>query len=133
MSQLNSALENAKNYQPSIIDDSTMSKKWIIKELTITEYLCKEYPHVSFRFLPGGILHLFGEQKQPVIYRYTLIHRPDNSWGIVFYPNILDEVGEMTLKIMKNHVTLIPVDEELKESKTLHLNKLNFKSYDNSK
>ena len=55
-----SAAENAANFQPTVLDDSVLGKKWLLKELMRSEYLCVEYPHVALKFLPGGVLQEIG-------------------------------------------------------------------------
>ena len=123
------ASENASRFKPTILGVDGIGKKWLIKELLHTEYLCVEYPHVALKFLPAGILQVFGEQKQPLIHRYSISHSVDtDTWYMEVIPNLTNEPGKMKIDIMKNHLTLTNEQGEV-----LHLNKLNLKAYDNSK
>ena len=126
---LNSASYNAKHFKPTVIDNTTMGRKWIMKELVRSEYMCTEYPHVIIKFLPLGVIQIKGEKGQPYIHRYSLSHLPSGDWSISITPQLTNEMGEMDLKIKTNHLTLTPKGE----GETLHLNKVNFKAYDNSK
>ena len=132
MAKMLSAAENAANFQPTVLDDSVLGKKWLLKELMRSEYLCVEYPHVALKFLPGGVLQVFGEQKQPIIHRYSIAHKPDGQWALTVSPSLTNEPGEMLMKAVQNHLTLLPAVEG--QGETLHLNKLNFRTLqDNSK
>lgn len=129
MAKLFSAAENASRFVPSVSSTLGIAKKWLLKEMMHTEYLCVEFPHVALKFLPGGVLQIFGEQKQPVIYRYSIIHQTDeDNWYIETFPNLTDGGGKLKIDIMKNHLTLTGSNGDI-----LHLNKLNLKAYDNSK
>ena len=130
MAKLLSALENAKNFVPTKPSEGSLSKKWLLKEITYTEYLCVEYPHVSLKFLPGGVLQVFGEQKQPVIHRYSITHNVDKDcYYMQVFPDLTLETGIMEMDIMKNHLTLTNTSS----GEIIHLNKLNLKAYNNSK
>lgn len=129
MAKLFSAAENASRFIPTSMDIGGMGKKWLVKEMMHTEYLCVEHPHVALKFLPGGILQVFGEQKQPIIHRYSISHQVDeDKWYIEVFPNLTNEPGKLKIDIIKNHLTLTNENGEV-----LHLNKLNFKAYDNVK
>ena len=72
------------------------------------------------------------EQKQAIVHRYSLAHKPDGQWGITVSPPLTNEPGEMIMKAVQNHLTLLPAVEG--QGETLHLNKLNFRTLqDNSK
>ena len=129
MAKLPTAAENVSRFIPTSIENDGMGKKWLLKEMMHTEYLCVEHPHVALKFLPGGMLQVFGEQKQPIIHRYSISHQIDeDKWYIEFFPNLTNEAGKLKIDIIKNHLTLTNPQGEV-----LHLNKLNYKAYDNSK
>jgi hypothetical protein len=129
MAGLENTVINAAKFKPTEVDNSAMGKKWLLKELMHTEYLCKEHKHVSLKFLPSGVLHVFGEQKQPVLHSYSISHSPTGDWIMTTSPSLLDKGKTMTMKLMKNHVTLYSNESD----EVLHLNKLNLKAYDSSK
>lgn len=128
MAGLGNTVTNAAKFVPTEINNS-LGKKWILKELMHTEYLCKEHKHVSLKFLPGGVLQVFGEQKQAIPHSYSISHSPSGNWVMTTSPNLLNEGKTMTMKLMKNHVTLYSNESD----EILHLNKLNLKAYDSSK
>jgi len=129
MAKLATAAENASRFVPTSMESEGMGKKWLLKEMMHTEYLCVEHPHVALKFLPGGILQVFGEQKQPIIHRYSISHQVDeDEYYMEVIPNLTDEPGKLKMDIMKNHLTLTN-----KNGEVLHLNKLNLRAYDNAK
>lgn len=130
MAGLKTAAQNAKDFVPTPVDSTTdlSSRRQLLREITHTEYLCTEYPHVSIKFLPGGILQIFSERKQPYVRNYSLRHVSKTDWRMTVTPHLTNYPGELVLNVMKNHLTLTNEKGEV-----LHLNKLNLKAYDNSK
>lgn len=107
---------------------STFSLTDIHRELQRGEYGCIQYPHVILKFLPSGTLQVFGEQKFPIVHKYTLVHR-DDIWIMTTSPHLMNEPAEMRMELMKNHMTLFSnVNDEV-----LHFNKTKFSPYDTVK
>jgi hypothetical protein len=125
MVKLPTAAENASNFKtatPEQFFEPSSSRTNVLRELLHTEYNCKEYPHVALKFLPGGILQIFAERKQPYIRRYSLKHISKTEWTMDVVPHLTNFPGELKVKIEKNSLTLTNQNGEV-----LHLNKLNLK------
>jgi hypothetical protein len=126
MVKLPTAAENAAKFKtpaPEQPFELSSSRRNMLKELLHTEYTCEEYPHVALKFLPGGILQIFAERKQPYIRRYSLKHISKTEWTMDVVPHLTNCPGELKINIVKNCLTLTNQNGEV-----LHLNKLNLKS-----
>lgn len=129
MSGLGNTVTNAAAFKATETDQNYIGFKRILKEMMHSEYICPEHPHVMLRFLPGNVIQVFGNQKQPILHTYQINHLADQSWEIIVLPTLTDGTKSMTLNIMKNHLTLTSKET----GEVIHLNKLNLKAYDNAK
>lgn len=126
MAKLLTAAENAAMFKSAKSDqpfELSSSRRNVLNELLHTEYTCKEYPHVALKFLPGGILQIFAERKQPYIRRYSLKHISKTEWTMDVTPHLTNSPGELKINIAKNCLTLTNQAGEV-----LHLNKHNINS-----
>lgn len=120
MPGLQSTIVNQANFVPTVTLQ-TVGKKWILKELILGEYLCTEHKHVALKFQPLGVLHIFGENKSPIIHRYSLQHNTsEDKWYMTVSPSLHNEPGTMLMEITKNYLTLSsPTGQEV-----IHLHKI---------
>lgn len=122
---LNNTLYNIQNYQkqPVVPNLGTDAVKRV---LSYTTFHIKEFPGLTMRFLPKGVLQIKGKKDTPYLYEWGLYHL-NNEVIIRIDPDICEIPADMKVELPNINTVLMTSIEDSTEKLTLTC--VNLKSY----